>query len=112
MINSYRFGEILIDGEKHTSDVLIFPRGVDAGWWKRSGHELCLEDLEAAVSEKPEVLALGTGGSGSSPVLPETRSYLESQGIKVIAENTEKACETYNQLCRSQKVIAALHLIC
>ncbi len=112
MINSYRFGEILIDGEKHSSDVLIFPRRVDAGWWRRSGHELCSEDLEAVVSEKPEVLVVGTGSYGLLSVLPETRSYLESRGIKLIAENTEKACETYNQLCRSRKVVAALHLTC
>jgi hypothetical protein len=27
-------------------------------------------------------------------------------------EATGKACHTYNQLCHSQKVVAALHLTC
>ena len=37
---------------------------------------------------------------------------LEAQGIKLIAESTNEACTIYNQLCHSQRVVAALHLTC
>jgi hypothetical protein len=42
----------------------------------------------------------------------ETRLKLQEAGIHVIAEPTERACETYNRLRRKQRVVAALHLTC
>jgi hypothetical protein len=42
----------------------------------------------------------------------ETRQYLESQGIELVVAATDKACDTYNQLCLSQRAAAALHLTC
>ena len=42
----------------------------------------------------------------------ETREHLASLGIELICETTDRACHTYNQLLKSKKVIAALHLTC
>ncbi len=55
---------------------------------------------------------VGTGYSGLLRVLPETKDYLKSKGIELIAERTSKACETYNRLSKSRRVVAALHLTC
>jgi len=60
----------------------------------------------------PEVLVIGTGASGLMKVLPEVEQALEPQGIKLIDQPTDEACQTYNRLCQSQKVVAALHLTC
>ena len=32
--------------------------------------------------------------------------------LKLIVETTDRASQTYNQLCHSQRVVAALHLTC
>ena len=64
------------------------------------------------MTENPEVLIIGTGASGLVRVLPEVKQSVEAQGIKLIAEPTSEACNTYNQLCHSQKVVAALHITC
>ena len=32
MIESYKFGEIVIDGTTYTSDVIIYPDNVDDKW--------------------------------------------------------------------------------
>jgi len=40
MIESYKFGEILIDGVTYTSDVIIYPDSVDFKWWRKEGHLL------------------------------------------------------------------------
>ena len=111
MIDSYRFGEIVIQGKKYTSDVIISPLGVTS-WWRKEGHELHTEDLTEVLQQKPEVLVVGTGKYGLVTVLPETRHCLEEMGIELVAQDTEQACHTYNQLCSSRKVIAALHLTC
>jgi len=112
IIDSYRFGEIVIEGRNYTSDVIIFPDRVRDNWWRKTGHELCIEDIAEVIIEKPEVLMIGTGTSGLMKVLPEVQQGADTRDIKLIVETTDKACTTYNQLCRSQKVVAALHLTC
>jgi len=112
IIDSYRFGLVVINGKKYTSDVIIFPDRVRSQWWKKRGHELCLEDIAEVLTENPEVLIVGTGESGLMRVLPEAKQGIEAQGIKLIVETTDKACQAYNQLCHSQRAVVALHLTC
>jgi len=113
MIDSYDFGQIVVNGRRYTSDVIVFPDRVREGWWRKGGHRLCVEDIEEAVEEgKPEVLVVGTGYSGLMKVLPETESYLKSKGIELIVQSTREACKTFNRLVGSKRVIAALHLTC
>ena len=112
IIDSYQFGQIVVSGQKYTSDVIIFPDRVRDNWWRKTGHQLCLKDIAEVMTENPEVLVVGTGASGLMKVLPEVKEGVDAQGIKLIVEATDKACHTYNQFCRSQKVIAALHLTC
>ena len=73
---------------------------------------MAVADLEPFLSSSPEVVVVGTGNSGLMEVLPELRHYLEGQGIGLIAETTDRACQTYNQLSGQQRVVAALHLTC
>ena len=111
-IDSYQFGEIVINGKKYSSDVLIFPDRVINNWWRKTGHELCLEDITEVLKEKLDVLVVGTGASGLMKVLPEVEEIARAQGIKLMVETTDKACDTYNQLGHSQRPVAALHITC
>ena len=112
IIDSYQFGQIAVDGKEYSSDIIISPDGIKGDWWRKSGHELCLEDIAEAISENTEVLVVGTGASGLMKVLPDVNQAAQAQGIELIAETTDKACDIYNRLCSSQRVIAALHLTC
>jgi hypothetical protein len=112
MIESYGFGRITINGRRYSRDVIIFPDNVKDGWWRREGHRLSLEDLKDVFEAKPEVLVIGTGYSGLMKVPQEVKDYVKSKNIQLIVENTRKACQTYNRLSRSRKVIAAFHLSC
>jgi len=112
IIDSYQFGLIVVNGRSYSSDVIIFPDRVKDNWWRKSGHQLCLEDIAEVMTENPEVLVVGTGASGLVKILPEVKQSLDAQGIKLIAKPTSEACNTYNQLCHSQRVVAALHLTC
>ena len=112
IIDSYQFGIIVVSGRQYTSDVIIFPDRVKDSWWRKTGHQLCLDDIAEVLTENPEVLVVGTGASGLMKVLPEVRQKTKAQGIKLVVEASDKACHTYNQLCRSQRVVAALHLTC
>jgi len=112
MIDSYDFGEVIIDGKRFTSDVIIYPHRVKDDWWRKEGHQLCPDDLEDVLQTNPEVIVVGTGNPGLMRVLPETEKLIKSRGIKLIVQPTREACQTYNRLSPSQKVIALLHLTC
>ena len=112
MIDGYQFGQVVVNGKRYTSDVIVFPDKVRSDWWRKSGHQLCLDDIAEVIPEKPEVVVVGTGASGLMKVLPEVKQSVEAQGIAIVVQTTDEACHTYNQLCHSQKVVAALHLTC
>jgi len=113
MIDSYDFGKIVISGRRYASDVIVFPDRVRDNWWRIEGHRLHVKDIEEAVQEgKPEVFVVGTGYSELMRVLPETENYFKSRGIELIVQSTKEACETFNRLVKSKRVIAALHLTC
>jgi len=112
MIDSYDFGQIIIDGRRYTTDIIVFPDRVRGGWWRREGHRLHVEDLEEIIQEKPEVLIVGTGYSGLMRVPTSVGDYLKDKGIELIAQSTTEACKTYNRLAQSKRVVAALHLTC
>ncbi len=112
IIDSYQFGQIVVNGRQYSSDVIIFPDRVRDNWWRKTSHQLRLDEIAEVLTENPEVLVVGTGSSGLVEVLPEVQLSLEAKGIKLITEPTDKACNTYNQLCHSQRVVAALHLTC
>jgi len=111
-IDSYHFGQIVIDGEKYSSDVIIFPGRIQSAWYSKKGHELSLEDITWVITENPEVLLVGTGASGLVKVLPEVQQAAEARDIQLIVLPTGEACEIYNRLSPSQKVVAVLHLTC
>lgn len=111
-IESYRFGQLVVDKQVHTKDLIILPERVTGGWWRKEGHNLLPEDLEAVIAAGPEVLVVGKGAYGRVRIAAETRLALQKAGIELIAQNTKKACQTYNQLRTQQRVAAALHLTC
>jgi len=112
MIDSYEFGRIVINGKRYDSDLIVFFDKVRSGWWRKEGHRLHVEDLKDVLEVKPEVLVVGTGYSGLMAVPSETRKYVESGGNRTHGQKTTEACETFNRLIKSRKVVAALHLTC
>ncbi|MEW6555908.1 MAG: MTH938/NDUFAF3 family protein [Elusimicrobiota bacterium] len=110
-IEFYDFGEIVINGKKYNSDVIIYPDTVQSSWWRKQGHSLCVDDLNDVISAKPEIIIVGTGYSGCMTIPVETKKQIENQNIKLIVENTKKATELHNKL-QNKNVITCLHLTC
>ena len=112
MIDSYSFGNIVINGKRYTSDVIIYPQRVESRWWRLQGHLLQLEDLKEVIDFSPELLIIGTGDSGLMKIAPETESFFRESPIELVVQRTSAACETYNRLHGDKKTVAALHLTC
>ena len=113
MIESYKFGQIIIDKKKYTSDLIIFKDHIYDSWWRKEGHNLCIDDIKEIIDEKPDTLIIGTGCYGLMKIPEELIEHIKSSGIKqVIIEKTRDACTEYNKLYKTNKIIAAFHLTC
>jgi hypothetical protein len=112
MIDSYKFGKIVIDGKAYTNDVIIFPDHVKGNWWRKSGHNLVPEDLSEVLDYGPDTLIVGTGASGVMKVPESTRKVVQDRGISIIIEKTDGAVEEYNRRREKETAVAALHLTC
>lgn len=113
MIDHFSFGKIVINGNRYDSDLIVFGDVVKPDWWRIKGHELAVADLDAVIAEfNPAIVVVGTGKFGRMKILPETELLLSSRAIRLIAQKTGQACETYNQLFQSERVLGAFHLTC
>jgi len=113
VIEDYEFGRIQIDGKTFRSDVIICPDGVRPDWWRKDGHGLDPGDIEAALDEvRPDTLIIGRGANGALTVPEKTRKWIENKGVELIALPSREACEKYNELSGTAKVVAGLHLTC
>lgn len=111
-IDSYRFGQIVIDGIAHAKDVIILPDRVIPRWWRSEGHTLHLFDLNAVVAAKPKTLIVGLGSISRVRIAEDTVLGLQAAGIELIDLPTKEACQRYNDLRKRGDVAAALHLTC
>ena len=111
-VDSYRFGQIEVDGEVHRSDLILLPDQVIPDWWREQGHELRVTDLDPVLAAKPEVLVVGTGAHGAMQVPLGTRRALQAMGLEVRAAATGQACDIYNSLREERRTAGAFHLTC
>jgi hypothetical protein len=112
-IDSYQFGQIVIDGTSYDSDCLIIGDSVQSNWWRKQGHSLSAEDIEAVIAAKPSVLVVGCGASGLMEIPKQTQQVLQQNDIQLEALDTYKAVQRFNDLSQAGvNLAAALHLTC
>ncbi len=112
-IDSYEFGQIVVDGNSFTKDIIILANSVQSNWWRKQGHTLSTEDLQTVFANKPSVLIVGCGASGLMKVPNETKQALQNCEIGLETLDTQKAVQRFNELSLSDaNVAAALHLTC
>src|SRR6266511_1575065 len=105
------FGQLVVNGEEQTRDVIVLPDRVVTNWWRADGHRLVLADLDDVLEELPEHLVVGTGAYGQMRPDPETVEQLKKRGGEVEALPTGEAVRRYGEL-DPRRTAAALHLTC
>ena len=111
-IENFRFGKIEISGNGYTKDLIVFPNHISTNWRREQGHTLSLSDLQEVLDADPDVLIIGQGSLKRMKIPPYVQNQVEAQGIEIIAQATDEACQTYNRLRHEKRVVAALHLTC
>jgi hypothetical protein len=112
MIDSYKFGQMVIDGEKYTKDLIIYPDKVKSSWWRKTGHLLTLDDIKDVLTQNPDILIIGTGYMGLMKVDDEVKKYAKDKGIDLIIQKSRKAVQIFNQKQSEARVFGAFHLTC
>ena len=113
MIDSYSFGNMVIDGIRYSSDLIIFPDGqVTDSWWREKGHILTLEDISALIASAPEIIVAGTGASGLMRPAQGLEKILSEKKIRLLTAPSTEAVEIYNLLSIKHRVGAGFHLTC
>jgi hypothetical protein len=112
-IDSYRFGEMLVNGRSFTSDLIIFNDRIEDQWWRENGHEVGLTDLQDVINAKPDVLIVGRGKLGAMKIPETTIDAVETAGIQLVDARTEEAVVVFNEIASTGKaVVGAFHLTC
>jgi hypothetical protein len=114
MIEKCAFGSMIVDGRRITSDLMIFPDGrIEDRWRRIAGHRLEKADIEPLLESHPGILVVGTGVYARMRLRPDLESYMQEQGIELVAKRNKTAVQAYNQLRQEgKKVAACFHLTC
>jgi len=113
MIESYSFGDMVIDGRRITSDLIIYPNGrIQDGWWRSRGHTLIRKDIQQLVDSGPEMIIVGMGVNGLMKPEPGLDKWIQKLGIQYMAGPNGKAVAWYNRRYSSGKIGACFHLTC
>ena len=112
VIESYRFGQMVVDGKIHNKDVILLPDRVVPGWWRQQGHRLDARDLDEVFSAHPKVLVVGTGAHGVMQVPEQTRRAIADANIELRVACSTDAWQVYNELSTQRPTAGAFHLTC
>ncbi len=112
MIDSYSFGRMVVNNQTYTSDLIIFSDRIQSSWWRKTGHRLCVVDLDDVFSEDLDVLVIGTGFNGLMKVEDDVKQKAQATGVELIIDKTEKAVQRFNEICLSKQTVGAFHLTC
>ncbi|MBS3779115.1 MAG: hypothetical protein KGY41_01835 [Desulfovermiculus sp.] len=113
MIEQYSFGRMTIQGRVFTDDVLICREKLVSPWWRKQGHVVQVQDLDAILGHKPELVILGQGQPGQMKASRELQEHLQALGIELIQKPTQEAVEVFNRRVeKGEDVCAGFHLTC
>lgn len=107
-INSFYFGNIIIDGKKFTNDVVITANGTVRE--KHRSHTIEKEDIQEFIIDNVETIVIGTGTAGNVKVDPNVNIMAQLSGINVIIKPTINAVEEFNKI--KGKKAGIFHLTC
>lgn len=110
------FGTIIVDGEEYDHDVIIEDgkvRARDKGPSRhvKSSHGHTPLSSREDIPWSASKLVIGSGYSGSRPVLPEIEQEAKKHDVELAVMPTAQAVETLNA-ADEERVNAILHVTC
>jgi len=117
-INSTTFGSITINHQKY-NQVLILGETIEEREYARlkekfgTSHRIGLWKIEKLLSDKPEIIVVGTGQDGKFEVDEEFLVACKNVGVEVMVDKTPVALEIFNRLVgEGERVNGLFHTTC
>lgn len=116
-ITHLAWGTMQVDGLGTEKDVKLWPGGGRAWDWNETGtrHVPGIQpaDVEELLDHGSAVIVLSRGMQKRLRTAPETRTYLDEQGIPYHIKETKEAAALYNDLAeRGERVGGLFHSTC
>jgi len=118
MINSTKFGEIVIDNKKY-HQVLIIGDSIEERDYEKlqelfgTSHKIGEWEVEKLLKGNPQVIIVGTGQNGAMEVDDKLVDKFKALSIETIIDVTPKIIEIYNdQIKLGKRVNALMHTTC
>jgi uncharacterized protein len=109
-ITSYGDGYVVVNEERHTTSLILFPNRVESNWAISSPEDLTDDDIVHLVADRPAIILVGTGRTQRFPP-SEILQPAYAQGIGVEVMNTMAACRTFNVLASENRDVVAAIII-
>ncbi len=112
MIEEYKFGSIVINGNSYDYDVEVRFDDKVFEWRRGESHLVHINDIKRALLAEPDLIIFGTGQTGGMEVSLEVREKIKNQGIALEIFKTAKAVKEFNKAVKNRKAIGLFHLTC
>lgn len=110
IFTGYGDGYILINQIRYEKNLIVMPNRLIEDWPVTSVSHLEVQHFEILLSDKPEIIILGTGNTHTFPD-QSLLSQLTKLGIGIEVMDTRACCRTYNILVEEGRRVAAALLI-
>ena len=68
--------------------------------------------MEHVLKENPEVVVIGKGTSGMASLSDDRKALLEERGIEIIEADTPEIRDKFNEISKTKRVAAIIHVTC
>lgn len=115
-IDSTEFGNIVVNGKKY-GDILIIEGSVISRDKEKiralygSSHVLRKEEARELLKGNPEAVVIGSGQYGALKV-DEEAALIIKESAELIVAQTPQTIKKFNELSRSKRVNALIHVTC
>jgi len=106
MIEKYTSGRIIINNKTYHQDLKIIQGRVVDNWWRKTGHLVDVNDMDDVLNALPDIIVIGTGYAENMRVSEDLTSEIRQRDIKLVAEDTYKAVQTFNDLFSKGKNVS------
>lgn len=77
-------------------------------WKHTKNHQI----MEHVLKENPEVVVIGKGTSGMASLSDDSTALLEERGIEIIEADTPEIRDKFNEISKTKRVAAIIHVTC
>lgn len=116
-IDSTKFGQITIDGQKYDTDVIIHLNGQVEKRKKKlsktiygTSHIISLDEAQYVYESGAQSLIIGSGQTGMVKLSPEAETFFSNHNCQVNIYPTPKAAQFWNQT--EGHAIGLFHITC